>query len=119
MAGGDGAGGDVGPRHRAVGDGGAGDGAVGELQGERESSETWTYPGLTKQIPVECDDANDLPVAGFCETHIGQGCDVHSFRQRNWTSLSYPANFLCAVENMGGNNCTAWATILCLSVPGP
>jgi len=39
---------------------------------ERESSETWTYPGSIKQIEVECDDANDLPVAGFCETDIGQ-----------------------------------------------
>ncbi len=83
---------------------------------QRQESTTWNIADTVAQIDVACDDANDLPLTGWCEVN-DPSFETVDFYGEYWDTYDSPAEFYCEILNRLGNNSTATATILCLSVP--
>jgi hypothetical protein len=82
---------------------------------ERETSQTWEGPGGLVQ-GVNCDDANDLPLAGSCRTSSAN-VRLYSTSAENWTNPTAPASWECRHYNTMAGSAAAYATILCIAVP--
>jgi len=66
---------------------------------------------------VYCDDADDLPLSGSCDSDPGTGVELVSIEDDNWTHPTNPAEWACTFYNRLSSVATVRSRILCISVP--
>jgi hypothetical protein len=72
----------------------------------------------TSTLDVECDDANDLPLAGSCEIDPASGIIMAGTQDLDWDSSVSAAGWRCRFWNrIGALNYPITSRILCISVP--
>jgi len=85
---------------------------------EREDSVTFAAIGTVSR-QVYCDDANDLPLAGWCDVDSTAALFAKGHKGLQWQDPAGAAGWECHFNNLDGGNYTGTSTIACVSVPGP